>query len=327
MTNFFIVGSGSWACAFGNYLSSIDKNVTIYGRNKNVIDEIKKTGINKKYLPDFNLNSSIKWTNSLNDITENDVVIIAISSQSIREFVYSNRDILGNKKIIILSKGIDIKTKKFMSQIVSEVTNEENILVISGPSHAEEVIKSMPTAVVVAGKDECLVKKIQLEISSNKLRLYRSNDILGVELAGAIKNIVAILVGVSIGLGFGDNTNAAIMTRGMNEIVKFSKIYGAKFNTFLGLSGFGDLIVTCTSKHSRNRKFGEYIGMGFSVEDAINKVGMVVEGYYTLKAVIEIAENKEIELPLFSLLYDLLYNDRDMNGLIDKLMLREYREE
>ncbi len=329
MNNFFIIGNGSWASSFGNYLANIGKSVTIYGRNSENIDEISKTRINEKYLPGFKLNESIKWTSSLDGLNDSNTVVLAISSQAISKFLDANKGVLDSKDVIILSKGIDIQSKKVLSDVVAEKTNSASISVISGPSHAEEVIKDMPTAVVVAGENEEVIKRIQSEISSKTLRLYRSKDIVGVELSGALKNIVAIAVGIADGLGFGDNTKAAIMTRGMNEIIKFAKSFGAKDTTFLGLSGFGDLIVTCTSMHSRNRRFGNLVGEGYSVEDAIKKVGMVVEGYYTLKVTHDIARDRKIDTPLFSILYNILYESdyKDIKEVVSKLMLREYKEE
>ncbi len=329
MNNFFIIGNGSWASSFGNYLANIGKSVTIYGRNSEDIDEISKTNVNEKYLPGFKLNESIEWTSSLDGLNDDHTVVLAISSQAISKFLDANRGLLDGNDVIILSKGIDIESRKVLSDVVSDKTNSATISVISGPSHAEEVIKDMPTAVVVAGENEEIIKRIQSEVSSKTLRLYRSKDIMGVELSGALKNIVAIAVGIADGLGYGDNTKAAIMTRGMNEIIKFAKSFGAKDTTFLGLSGFGDLIVTCTSMHSRNRRFGNLIGEGYSVEDAIKKVGMVVEGYYTLKVTYDIAKDRGIDTPLFSILYNILYENNfdDIKEVVGKLMLRDYKEE
>ncbi len=329
MNSFFIIGSGSWASSFGNYLANIGKNVTIYGRNKENIKAISSTNMNEKYLPGFLLNDSIKWTSSLKDIKACDTIVFAISSQAISKFVQENYRFLEEKDIIILSKGIDINSGMLLNDIVEKYVKNVNVSVISGPSHAEEVIRDMPTAVVIAGKDEALIKRIQSDISSKTLRLYRSKDIVGVELSGALKNIVAIAVGIADGLGYGDNTKAAIMTRGMNEIIKFANTFGASSNTFLGLSGFGDLIVTCMSQHSRNRRFGTLIGKGYTVDNAINKVGMVVEGYYTLKVAYDIAKTKGIDTPLFNMLYTILYedNNKDINEVIDGLMLRDYKEE
>ncbi len=329
MNNFFVVGNGSWASSFGNYLADIGKNVTIYGRNSKDIEEISKTHVNKKYLPNHRLNSAIQWTDSLNDMKPDDIVVIAISSQAISKFVESNAFLLEGRDIILLSKGIDINSGMLLIDVIKSHLKKSNVSVISGPSHAEEVIIKMPTAVVIAGEDEGFLKKIQKEISSEILRLYRSKDEVGVELSGALKNIIAIAVGIADGLGYGDNTKAAIMTRGMNEIIKFAKTFGAKDTTFLGLSGFGDLIVTCMSDHSRNNRFGKYIGRGYSVDDAIEKVGMVVEGYYTLKVAHTISKDRNIDTPLFDFLYHILYeeSETEIKESVDKLMLRNYKEE
>ncbi len=329
MNNFFIIGNGSWASSFGNYLAGIGKSVTIYGRNANDIAEISRTHINKKYLPHHKLNESIKWTSSVRDMKPDDTVVIAISSQAISAFVEAHSSSLEGKNIILLSKGIDINSRMLLVDVIQSRLEKANVSVISGPSHAEEVIINMPTAVVIAGKNEEFLKAMQNNISSETLRLYRSKDEVGVELSGALKNIVAIAVGIAEGLGYGDNTKAAIMTRGMNEIIKFAKTYGAKDTTFLGLSGFGDLIVTCTSEHSRNKRFGKYVGSGYGVKEAIDKVGMVVEGYYTLKVAHDIAKERDIDTPLFNYLYHILYEDHtaDIKEAVSKLMLRNYKEE
>ncbi len=313
MKNFFIIGNGSWGTAFGNYLANIGHNVTIYGINSKQITETSKININQAYFPDIKLNSTIKWTNSLNDLNQEQIIVLAISSQAIANFVQQNKQFLDKKTIILLSKGIDINHKQRLSTIINQFLEDSELIVISGPTHAEEVIKNTPTAAIIAGTNRKLTQQIQQQISSDIFKLYFSEDLIGVELAGALKNIIAILTGMIDGLKLGDNTKAAVMTKGMTEIIKFAEFFGAQKSTFLGLSGYGDLIVTCNSQHSRNRRFGVYVSQGISVKQALEKVGMVVEGYYTLEVVHNLANKNNIELPLIDYLYQILYQNQSLD--------------
>lgn len=313
MKDFFIIGNGSWGTAFGNYLANRGHKVTIYGINSKDIIATAKTNINQKYFPQIELNKNIKWTNSLDDLLDNQIIVFAINAQAVANFIKNNSKILDNKIVINLSKGIDIDSKTRLSTVINKYLKKSELIIISGPTHAEEVIKELPTAAIITGENEKTTKNLQQEISSDNFKLYYCDDLIGVEIAGALKNIIAIIIGMAEGLGLGDNTKAAIMTKGMNEIIQFAKHFGAKESTFLGLSGYGDLIVTCASKYSRNKKFGTYIGQSLDTEDAIKKVGMVVEGYYTLEVVHNIAKDKDIRIPLINYLYKILYEKEKIN--------------
>ncbi len=321
-----IIGSGSWGSAFAHHLSRIGHDVTVYGIDKSLIEYVREKRENPHFLPGVILDSRIKWTYEIEDIRDCEVFVMAISAQAISGFLSQNRDLLSDKIFVNLSKGIDLNSLKTIGQLVREKTNCKYFC-ISGPSHAEEVGIDTPTAVTIAGDDEAIAKKLQKEFSSDTFRIYYSKDTTGVELAAAFKNVLAIMIGLADGLGFGDNTKAAIMTRGSFEIMRLAMSYGSKLETFLGLSGYGDIIVTCTSLHSRNRRWGKFIAQGYSVEEASQKVGMVVEGVKTLEAALKMAKEKNIEMPLFENLYKVIYEAKKPKETVYELMTREFKEE
>lgn len=326
MNRFLVIGAGSWGTAFSNAISKTNK-VTLYGRNKEEISKIKRTRVNEAYLPGVKLRETLNFTSDINVIKDFEYIFLSITTQNTRAFLEENKEMLNGKKIINLSKGIDVLTLKTISSIVKDKLKNVKYAVLSGPSHAEEVAINVPTAVVLASKNYKLAEYIQKTCSSNILRIYTSNDVLGVEISGALKNVIAIMIGVAEGLGLGDNSKAAIMTRGMNEIIELSRKMGAKKKTFMGLSGFGDLIVTCNSNYSRNKSFGKLIAKGYSIDKAINEIGMVVEGLRTLEAVIKLSKLYDVEMPLTFLLNNILYGDIGLKKAVDDLMLRDYKEE
>ena len=238
-------------------------------------------------------------------------------------------EIPSGAKIVSLSKGIEIETYRLPSQLILDLTqcSESNICSLSGPSHAEEVINGIPTTVVVAGSNMTLNRNVQDLLSSTNMRAYSNSDLLGVELAGAIKNVISIASGMCIGLGFGDNTTAALITRGLNEIARLGRALGAEESTFYGLAGIGDLSVTAFSKHSRNRNFGIQVGEGSDPKGVIEGSSMVVEGYYTAEALYSIAIDKNVEMPISQSVYKILYEGLSPKQAIMDLMTRDLTHE
>lgn len=324
-----ILGSGSWGTGLSIVLSELGHDVTVYGRNKETIDKILDTRFNEKHLPEIYIDEKIKFSNDCNDtIKGKDIIIIAISSQSIRELLETcSSNIEKDQVILNVSKGIEIDSLKTISEIVREYLPDNEYVVLSGPSHAEEVARQLPTTLVAACSNIKTAKLIQQEFSSNYLRIYTNPDVLGVELGGSLKNIIALGAGISDGLGFGDNSKAALMTRGIKEIAQLSEKLGADQTTFKGLSGIGDLIVTCTSVHSRNRRCGILIGKGYSVDEAIKEIGMVVEGIYTIKSAYNLAKKLNVPAPITEELYKVIYENQDPKKSVSRLMKRKKKDE
>ncbi len=228
-----------------------------------------------------------------------------------------------NQTIVSIAKGIEEGTGKRLSEAIEEELPNNPIVILSGPSHAEEVAQDIPTTVVASSKHMDIAKKVQDLFMTNKFRVYTNDDLIGVEIGGAVKNIIALAAGVSDGIGYGDNTKAALMTRGMSEIIRIGTKLGGKQETFSGLTGMGDLIVTCTSMHSRNRRAGILIGKGYSTEEAIEKVGMVVEGIKACRAFYTLKEKLDIEMPITDILYKVLFENKEPNYGVYELMTRD----
>lgn len=323
-----IFGAGSWGTAFGEYLARRGDQVLIYVRQQDLVESYNKTHVNSKYFPGKTLSDNIRFTADIKEAFDfGEWVVNAISTQSVRSFYEPYKGTLKKDQVLInLSKGIEIGTLLTLEKVFEELFPAQPYVNISGPSHAEEVIEGVPTTVVAASSDLDVAKSVQ-RISSDSLRIYTSTDVVGVESGGALKNVIAIAIGISDGKGFGDNTKAAIMTRGMNEILKLGLAMGAKPETYLGLSGFGDLIVTCLSKHSRNRRCGEYMGQGLSVSEAKEKVGMVVEGLSTIESAMQLAEKYQIEMPIISVLYGIIKGQLSLDEAVKLLMERKVKLE
>lgn len=323
-----VIGAGSWGTAFGKYLYDQGHEVRIFGRNQEKLDEIRATGRNEEYLPGIDLPTELIFSSDIEFVLqEAELLMNVISSQYIRTQYASFIELIpATLPIVNLSKGIELTTLQLIHQIFAELLPNNPYAALSGPSHAEEVAIGMPTTLVVASKDHDLQHTVQ-SLSSRFIRIYRSDDLLGVETGGALKNIIALAVGISDGIGYGDNTKAAIMTRGMAEIMRLGEDLGAKTETFLGLSGFGDLIVTCTSQHSRNRRCGILIGQGVPVAKAIARVGMVVEGIRTMEAANELANQRLIDMPLTRGLYQIIHEGASVQQTMIELMERDYKQE
>jgi glycerol-3-phosphate dehydrogenase (NAD(P)+) len=282
---------------------------------------------NPYYFPNVKLPKNIYVTNDLKKaVSSAEIVVIAIPTQVIR-MVLTEIDLSG-KTIINLSKGIEINTGKFIHQIFQDLFRKNiNYCSLSGPTHAEEVMREIPTNIVAASKDDKTLKTVQNIFNTNYFRVYTNQDILGVELSAALKNIYAIAAGIIDGLGPWDNTKAALITRALMEMRRFGEEIGAKRETFMGLSGIGDMIVTCTSQHSRNRFVGEEIGKGKNIQEILANMYMVAEGVYTVKALMQNVNVKQTEMPIAEKIYQVIYEDNDPLKCIEELMERELKPE
>ena len=324
-----LCGGGSWGTAIARLLSNKGHELNFYIRNKEVIEDIRKNKENTKYLPGAKFEKEINLTNNLDSVLEDiEVFIIAVPTSSIREVLTSIKDKISKDVIIVnLSKGIEVECLDRISEISSQILKDNPFVVLSGPSHAEEVGKDIPTTLVASSENLKVAQTIQHEFSTPIFRIYTNPDLVGVEMGGALKNIIALAAGMNDGLAYGDNSKAALMTRGIYEMSKLGISLGANPHTFNGLSGIGDLIVTCTSMHSRNRRAGILIGEGKSMEEACNEVGQVVEGVKTVKSAYKLAKLKNIEMPITNALYKVLYEGYDPNKAVYELMTRENKDE
>lgn len=324
-----LCGGGSWGTAIARLLSNKGHELNFYIRNKEVIEDIRKNKENTKYLPGAKFEKEINLTNNLDSVLEDiDVFIIAVPTSSIREVLTSIKDKISKDVIIVnLSKGIEVESLDRISEISSEILKDNPFVALSGPSHAEEVGRDIPTTLVASSENLKVAQTIQHEFSTPIFRIYTNPDLVGVEMGGALKNIIALAAGMNDGLAYGDNSKAALMTRGIYEMSKLGISLGANPHTFNGLSGIGDLIVTCTSMHSRNRRAGILIGEGKSMEEACNEVGQVVEGVKTVKSAYKLAKLKNMEMPITNALYKVLYEGYDPNKAVYELMTRENKDE
>lgn len=324
-----IIGGGSFGTALAIQLAKTEKELYLYLRNKDAYNKIKETRLNEKYIKDVKIPENVILTNDIEEAVKSaEVVILAVPSQELRNVLKNIKGCIDNDRIFVnVSKGIEIDTLKRMSEVFYEFNPDARFVALSGPSHAEEVAVGIPTTIVSASNSVNDAEYIQDLLSSDNLRVYVNDDLLGVELAGATKNIIALGSGICEGKGYGDNTKAALITRGIHEITKLGIALGAKASTFYGLAGIGDLVVTCTSRHSRNKTCGVYIGEGYSVEEAIKKVGMVVEGIKTTKSTYMLKEKYHVEMPLVDMMYKLLYESYPLESVVSELMGRPLKHE
>lgn len=322
-----VIGGGSFGTAMAIALRTRNYDIYIYDRKKEIVDEINNNRTNKKYLRDVKIPEGIIGTNSLDILSNSDIVILAVPSSAIDNISKVISPLIKKDAIVIsLAKGIDPNSLSPLSQTIKKNIGKEAVI-LSGPSHAEEVSKYIPTALVASSENEKAMEKVQELLSTPSLRIYINKDLKGVEMGGAVKNIIALAAGISDGLGYGDNTKAALMTRGMSEIINIGLALGAKEKTFSGLTGIGDLIVTCTSMHSRNRRCGILIGQGKSMESAVEEVGMAVEGIAATKGFHELSLKYGIEMPITNAVYKILFLGEDARSISEDLMLRDLKRE
>ncbi|WP_326514896.1 NAD(P)H-dependent glycerol-3-phosphate dehydrogenase [Staphylococcus hominis] len=332
MTKITVFGTGSFGTALATVLAENGHSVLMWGKNENTVDEINQSHQNKRYLKDVTLIETIKATNQLEQaVNFSDIFLIALPTKAIRDVVTEiNQHIKTKKTFIHVAKGIENETFKRVSEMIEDSVSKNHkngVGVLSGPSHAEEVVIKQPTTVAASSKDEHISKLIQDLFMNDYLRVYTNNDLIGVELGGALKNIIAVASGIVAGMGYGDNAKAALMTRGLAEISRLGEKLGADPMTFLGLGGIGDLIVTCTSTHSRNYTLGYKLGKGKTTEEALNEMNMVVEGIYTTNSVYHLAKAQNVDMPITNALYKVLFEDKPVKDSVKDLMGRDKKAE
>jgi glycerol-3-phosphate dehydrogenase (NAD(P)+) len=332
-----ILGGGSWAIALSVLLKTRGHSVSMWEFNKADAEMLAAKREHKLKLPGIIIPLDVVITNIISEaVVGCDYVVCVVPSQTMRATLKHMADSTDHASIasvkgwIIASKGIECTTLKLMSEVLMEEIpglTEDKVVVLSGPSHAEEVSRNIPTTVVASCKSFALAQSIQNEFSTETFRIYTNDDVAGVELAASVKNVIALAAGISDGLGFGDNTKGALLTRGMVEMVRLGRKMGAQEQTFFGLPGIGDLITTCTSQHSRNRKMGELIASGIGLKAALGKMVMIAEGVETTKSVYLLAKKYDIEMPITVEVYKTLFENKSPREAVKDLMLRQLKPE
>lgn len=327
-----VLGAGSWGIATGNLLHSNGHEITLWEFNKTDFDSLIAMRAHEEKLPGIRIPPEIKITNSIEEaVSDADYIVFAVPAQKVRQVCEFLNDILKSQMPFInLAKGVETETLLRMSEIINatmSASREESIATLSGPSHAEEVSRNIPTSVVAASKSEEFANKVQSLFNSKYFRVYSSTDLVGVELGGSLKNVIAIASGITQGLGFGDNTTGALLTRGLAEIARMGTKLGADPLTFAGLSGIGDLITTCISRHSRNRHVGERIGRGEKLSDILNSMVMVAEGVDTCRSAYAMAQKYDVEMPITIEVHKVLFEDKPPADALADLMGRSLKKE
>ena len=331
MAKISVIGSGGWGIALTILLYKNGHDLTIWSFDKREAEELKTTRENKTKLPNILLPEDIKVTDNLKEAVDNkDVLILAVPSKAIRSVSKSLKDIIKDNQIIVnVAKGLEEDTLKTMTDIIEEELKgkKPQVAVLSGPSHAEEVGKGIPTTCVVSAHNKELTLYLQNIFMNPSFRVYTSPDMLGVEIGGALKNVIALAAGIADGLNYGDNTKAALITRGIKEISSLGVAMGGEQSTFYGLTGLGDLIVTCASMHSRNRKAGILLGQGKTLDEAIKEVNMVVEGVYSAKSALMAAKKYNVEIPIIEQVNAVLFENKNAAEAVNELMIRDKKLE
>ena len=329
MAEIGMIGAGSWGTALTWLLTNNGHHVTVWSALDAEIEMLKKDREQKSKLPGVILSEDTRFTTDLKAAVEGrDLLVLAVPSPFTRSTAARLKDVVEDGQIIVnVAKGIEENTLMTLSQIIEEEVPQAEVAVLSGPSHAEEVGKGLPTVIVAGAKHKETAEYIQNIFMNEVFRVYASPDVLGIEIGAALKNVVALAAGIADGLGYGDNTKAALITRGLTEIARLGIKMGGHFETFCGLSGIGDLIVTCASMHSRNRRAGILIGKGYTMEEAMDEVKMVGEGVYSAKAAMTLAEKYEVQLPIIEQVNEVLFHGKAAAQAVNDLMLRDKKIE
>lgn len=324
-----VLGAGSWGTALALVLARNGNEVSLWTIKESQRDEINKNKTNNIYLPGVRIHENINCTCDIKEsVSNSEAIILAVPSQVIRSVCKQIKPYVNESQILVnVAKGLERETGLRMSQVVNSEINNAKFAVLSGPSHAEEVALNLPTVITVASSDINIATNIQDLFNNESFRVYTNTDLIGVELGGTLKNIIAFGAGICDGLGYGDNTKAGLITRGLSEIKRLGIALGADPNTFSGLSGIGDLIVTCTSQHSRNRKAGMLIGQGYSLQDTLNEVQMVVEGIVATEIAYKVALENNVEMPITEAIFNVLYKNIPAKESIVELMSRDSKSE
>mgnify|MGYP003369173754 CR=1 FL=1 len=324
-----VLGAGSWGSALALVLAKKGYEVIMWTLSKEQSDKINKTKENIDYLPGILLPNNISVTTNIEEaVKDSKIIVLAVPSQAIRSISSQIKSFIKDEQILVdVAKGLEKGSGLRLSEVCKQELPNNPYVALSGPSHAEEVAKDIPTTVVVASKDLKVAQIVQDIFMSPKFRVYTNPDIVGVELGGALKNIIAFGAGICDGLGLGDNSKAALMTRGIREISRLGEAMGANVSTFTGLSGIGDLIVTCTSMHSRNRRAGILIGQGKSLDETLKEIKMVVEGITATEVAYEVAKKLNVDMPITNAIYSVLYKGLNANEVVIELMTRNKTHE
>ncbi|KRM59592.1 NAD(P)H-dependent glycerol-3-phosphate dehydrogenase [Ligilactobacillus animalis] len=330
-----VLGAGSWGSTLASVLIENGHDVTLYTNVVEQATELNEKHTNEQYMPGFKYSEKLRATTDLEEaLTDTDAILFVVPTKVTRLVAKQVKEVLAKLKqrpmVIHASKGLEIGTHKRISEIIHEELTDRycsSIVVLSGPSHAEEVARHDITLITAASEEEKAAEQVQDMFTNNYLRIYTNNDVVGVETGAAFKNVIAIGAGILHGLGYGDDAKAALMTRGLAEVARLGMAYGASPLTFMGLSGVGDLIVTCTSVHSRNWRCGDQLGQGKPLDEVIEDMGMVIEGINTAKAAYDLSREEHIEMPITEAIYNVLYNKADIKEEIGSLMTRDSKSE
>lgn len=329
MANISVLGAGSWGTALAILLHKNGHNVTIWSIVNDEVEMLKKEREHKDKLPGVKIPEDIIITNNLEaSIFGKEIMVLAVPSPFVRTTAQIMKPFVSDGQIIVnVAKGIEESTLKTLSEIIEEEISKAEVTVLSGPSHAEEVGRSLPTTCVIGAKKKATAQELQKIFTSDVFRVYTSPDVLGIELGGALKNVIALAAGIADGLGYGDNTKAALITRGVAEISRLGTAMGGKTETLNGLTGIGDLIVTCASVHSRNRKAGVLMGQGKTMDEAMKEVKMIVEGVYSAKAAMALARKYNVDMPIIEQVNLVLFENKSAETAVKELMLRDVKME
>lgn len=327
--NVTVIGDGGWGTALALLLHENGHRVTVWGAFPENIDRIEERHENELYLPGVRIPDDIRCTADATAAAMGaQVVVLAVPSKFFRAVLTSFRDLIPPGCLTVsVAKGLDEKTGQRMTEVANEVLGRTGTAVLSGPSHAEEVSRHIPTAVTIAADSQRVASALQDILSAPRLRVYTSTDLPGVELGGALKNVIAIAVGISDGMGFGDNTRAALITRGLSEVSRLGAALGARRETFAGLSGLGDLVVTCTSRHSRNRSLGERLGRGETIDHILADAKQAVEGVWNCRVARALAHRHGIEVPITAEVYAIVHEGKSPRAAVEALLSREVKPE
>ena len=324
----FVIGDGGWGTANALLLNGYGHETWVWGAFPDYTAEMREKRENFRFLPGVELPANLNLTNDRQQAADADIVVLAPPSKYFASVLEGFKGIVKEGQLVVsLTKGLCEKTCRRMTELAEEILGVRDVVALAGPTHAEEVSRGIPTAIVAACADEAKAKRVQEVWSGPTFRVYTSGDPAGVEIGGCVKNVLAIAVGCSDGMGFGDNTRAALITRGLAEMKRFVLAYGGKPETLSGLAGVGDLIVTCTSRHSRNHSVGERLGKGEKIGDILASMQMVAEGVWNSKVVHELAQKLGVDMPISEMVYEACYGDFDATRALEKMMTRELKSE
>ena len=326
MSKVSVLGAGGWGLALALVLYENGNSVTVWSPFKAEVEALRATRENEKLLKGIYIPEDILVTDDICEVEGSEITVIATPSFAVGQTAARLGSVKNHGIVVNVAKGFEAQTGLRLSEVIKKELPNSLVAVLSGPSHAEEVARKIPTMLTVSGENNDALKKVQHTFSNEFLRVYTNPDTIGVELGGALKNIIAVAAGVCDGMGLGDNSKAALITRGLAEMTRLGQALGATPATFAGLTGMGDLIVTCTSVHSRNHRFGELVGRGVPVKEALDTVG-TVEGYFACKTAYALAEKAEVDVPIIQLAYQLLYENCSVKDIVKTLMTRPFKEE